>query len=66
MDEFWSYRRHHWPERSTSGTGVHEHRGTPDEYDAFEYGAAPVARPDMLVYDVPLLLGEEEGHFGEP
>ncbi|MBQ0905897.1 hypothetical protein [Micromonospora sp. U21] len=24
------------------------------------------ARPDMSVYDVPLLLGEEEGYFGEP
>ena len=23
------------------------------------------ARPDMSVYDVPLLLGEEEGYFGE-
>lgn len=26
----------------------------------------PVARPDMSVYDVPLLLGEVEGYFGEP
>jgi ATP-dependent DNA ligase len=24
------------------------------------------ARPDMSVYDVPLLLGEEKGYFGEP
>ncbi|GAB3340231.1 hypothetical protein RMN56_29265 [Micromonospora halotolerans] len=24
------------------------------------------ARRDMSVYDVPLLLGEEEGYFGEP
>ena len=23
------------------------------------------ARPDMSVYDVPLLLGEQEGYFGE-
>jgi hypothetical protein len=22
-------------------------------------------RPDMSVYDVPLLLGEEEGYFGD-
>ncbi|WP_207915387.1 hypothetical protein [Micromonospora sp. 15K316] len=24
------------------------------------------ARPDVSTYDVPLLLGEEEGYFGEP
>ncbi|WP_231926259.1 hypothetical protein [Micromonospora echinofusca] len=24
------------------------------------------ARPDMSVYDVPLLLGEVEGYFGGP
>ncbi|WP_255456091.1 hypothetical protein [Micromonospora sp. WMMC415] len=24
------------------------------------------ARPDMTVYDVPLLLGDDGGHFGDP
>ncbi len=39
---------------------------------AFEHGRwrhrmrCARARPDMSVYDVPLLLGEEEGYFGEP
>ncbi len=30
-----------------------------------ENRAPPGARPDMSVYDVPLLLGEEEGYFGD-
>ncbi|MCW3841997.1 hypothetical protein ONA70_18005 [Micromonospora yasonensis] len=30
-----------------------------------QYRAPPGFRPDMSVYDVPLLLGEEEGYFGD-
>ncbi len=30
-----------------------------------EYRAPPGARREMSVYDMPLLLGEEESYFGE-
>ncbi|MEV0811104.1 hypothetical protein [Micromonospora sp. NPDC050200] len=38
----------------------------PQEYDRPAiYGTPPAARPDLSVYNVPLLLGEEEGYFGD-